>query len=93
MHPIVLEQLVAQHVNELHADAAQHRLIRECRRGPTDPSIAGPDRSAIPGILRFLQTVKREVRRCLRVGLADVDPSTGMPAATNILNIANHLPR
>jgi hypothetical protein len=54
MHPITLQQLVAQHTNELHADAIEHRLIRDCRRGPTEPG-AAPDRSlrnVIRGLLR-----------------------------------------
>jgi hypothetical protein len=53
MHPITLQQLVAQHANELHADAIEHRLIRDCRRGPTNPGTA-PDRSLRDVIRGFL---------------------------------------
>jgi hypothetical protein len=31
MHPTVLQQIVAQHVNDLRSDAADQRLIRQLR--------------------------------------------------------------
>lgn len=33
MHPLVLTQIVDQHIAELRSDAAQHRLVRQLRPG------------------------------------------------------------
>ncbi len=34
MHPVLTQQLAAQHIAELHRQAARQRLIRELRTGP-----------------------------------------------------------
>jgi hypothetical protein len=66
MNPMALEHFVAQHVNELHADAAEHRLASEYRHRPSDPGIAGHDRRASHGIRRFFQTSSSTLHAALR---------------------------
>lgn len=66
MNPMALEHFVAQHVNELHADAAEHRLVSECRRGPNDPGPAGHDRSVSHGIRRSFQKSSGMLNAALR---------------------------
>ncbi len=34
MHPVLTQQLAAQHIAELHQQAARQRLVRELRTGP-----------------------------------------------------------
>jgi hypothetical protein len=66
MNPMALEHFVAQHVNELHTDAEQHRLVSERRRGPTDPGIAGHHRSVSRGIRRFFRNSSGMLDAALR---------------------------
>ena len=65
--PMVLEQLVAQHVNELHADAAEQRLARQCRDGHTQRPAGHLGRHLRRSILRLWLTVARQVRRWPRL--------------------------
>jgi hypothetical protein len=59
--PMVLEQLVAQHVNELHADAVEQRLARQCRDDHTQRH-AGPGRHISRTILRWCLAVAHQAR-------------------------------
>lgn len=60
--PMVLEQLVAQHVNELHADAVEQRLVRQCRDDHTQRH-AGPGRHISRTILRWCLAVAHQAQR------------------------------
>jgi hypothetical protein len=51
MHPVLTQQLAAQHIAELHQQAATQRLIRELRTGPGRPT----RRRVVWGRLRFRQ--------------------------------------
>jgi hypothetical protein len=50
--PMVLEHLVTQHVDELHANAAEHRLARQCRRGRARRHDAALSRNIRSSVLR-----------------------------------------
>jgi hypothetical protein len=61
--PMVLEHLVAQRVNELHADAAEQRLARQCRDGHTQRHAGHLGRHMRRGVLRLCLAVARQNRR------------------------------
>jgi hypothetical protein len=92
--PIALEQLVAQHVSDLHADAAEHRLIRECRRAHAHRRAATPGRRASPTILRLCRAIARQVRRTLRPDLPAVLHAGQGPADAvhDVNNLAENWP-
>ena len=52
MHPEMTRQLAAQHIAELHQQAATHRMVRELRAGREDES---QQRRSVWERLRFRQ--------------------------------------
>src|SRR5262245_5660004 len=66
--PMVLEQLVAQHANELYAEAAEQRLARQCRNSQT-PRHGGPVGRHISR--RMLKWCRPATRRAQRPPMPD----------------------
>jgi hypothetical protein len=52
--PMVLDHLVKQHVDELHANAAEQRLARQCGRGRARRNDAALSRYIRSSVLRLL---------------------------------------
>jgi hypothetical protein len=65
--PMVLEQLVRQHVDQLHADAVEQRLARQCRRGRVQRHDSAPSRHVRSSVLRlWLALSRRALHRSRR---------------------------